>query len=168
MNFDDYISGGIALFAGFASWFLGGLDGLMTLLVVFVVLDYVTGLMKGFLTHSLSSETGFHGIAKKVCIFMLVGIANIIDNELLGRTEVLRDAVTMFYIAYEGLSITENAIEIGLPVPEAIKQRFAEWNETHKGALNAGSSPQEAGSEKSGQVYNDLYTDARADDFFSN
>ena len=124
---DKYIDTGFALLGGFLSWFLGGLDGLLTLLVVFVIADYFTGVMKSFLDGTLSSELGFHGIAKKVCMFLIVGIANVIDNELLARSEVLRDAVLMFYLANEGLSITENSIEIGLPVPEALKDRFLSW-----------------------------------------
>lgn len=124
---DKYIDTGFALLGGFLSWFLGGLDGLMTLLVVFVIADYFTGVMKSYLAGTLSSELGFHGIAKKVCMFLIVGIANVIDNELLAKSEVLRDAVVMFYLANEGLSITENSIEIGLPVPEALKERFMSW-----------------------------------------
>ena len=124
---DKYIYTGFALLGGFLSWFLGGLDGLMTLLVVFVIVDYLTGVMKSYLARDLSSELGFHGIAKKVCMFLIVGIANVIDNELLGRSEVLRDAVVMFYLANEGLSIIENSIDIGLPVPEALKEHFMSW-----------------------------------------
>ena len=99
----------------------------MILLVVFVIADFLTGIMRSYLTRTLSSELGFHGIAKKICMFLLIGIANVIDNELLAKSELLRDAVVMFYLANEGLSITENSIDIGLPIPEALKERFMSW-----------------------------------------
>ncbi|MBQ2616706.1 MAG: phage holin family protein [Synergistaceae bacterium] len=124
---DDYIDLGFGVFGGVLSWFIGGLDGALKILVAMMIADYITGLMKGYIHGGLSSSEGFHGIAKKVCMFLFVGVANIIDNELLGRSEVLRDAVIFFYIANEGLSITENAIDIGLPVPDSVKGKFKEW-----------------------------------------
>ena len=128
MIFDNYFEAFFALAGAFLSFFLGGLDGLMKLLLVFVILDQSTGLLKAFILHRWSSEAGFHGIAKKVCMFIFVGMANIIDNELLGHSEVLRDAVVMFYLANEGLSIIENAIEMGAPVPDGLKERFMSWH----------------------------------------
>ena len=113
---------------GFLSWFVGGLDGLVKILVVMVIVDQITGVIKAGVTHKWSSEAGFHGIAKKVLMFVIVGIANIIDNEMLGHSEVLRDAVSLFYVANEGLSIIENAIESGLPIPEGLKERFMTWH----------------------------------------
>ena len=124
---DDYIDLGFGVFGGVLSWFIGGLDGALKILVAMMIADYITGVMKGYIHGGLSSSEGFHGIAKKVCMFLFVGVANIIDNELLGRSEVLRDAVIFFYIANEGLSITENAIDIGLPVPDSVKAKFKEW-----------------------------------------
>ena len=84
--------------------------------------------MKGLILKEYSSAIGFHGIAKKVCMFIFVGMANIIDNEMLGHSEVLRDAVVMFYLANEGLSIIENAIDMGAPIPEGLKERFMSWH----------------------------------------
>ena len=111
----------------FLSWFFGDLDGLVKILLVLAVIDQVSGLLKGYVQKKWSSEIGFRGIAKKVMMFSIVGIANILDNELLGQSEVLKDAVCFFYIANEGLSIAENAIELGLPVPEKLKERFMYW-----------------------------------------
>ena len=127
MTYDKYFSGGVGLLGAFLSWFLGDLDGAIKLLVVMAVIDQATGLIKAGVMRKWSSEAGFHGIAKKVLMFLLVGIANIIDNELLGHSEVLRDAVSFFYIANEGLSIMENAIECGAPVPEGLRERFLAW-----------------------------------------
>lgn len=124
---DTYFDILFGLLGAFLSYFLGGLDGLVAMLIVFVVCDYMSGLLKGLILGKFSSDVGFNGIARKVYIFIFVGIANVMDHELLGNSEVLRDGVVMFYLANEGLSITENAIEMGVPVPEAIKERFLCW-----------------------------------------
>ena len=70
---------------------------------------------------TLSSEVGFKGICRKVLIFLLVGIGNIIDVQVLGSPGVLRTAVIFFYLSNEGVSLLENASHLGLPVPDAIK-----------------------------------------------
>ena len=70
---------------------------------------------------TLSSEVGFKGICRKVLIFLLVGIANILDVQVIGTGSVLRTAVIFFYISNEGVSLLENAAHLGLPVPEKIK-----------------------------------------------
>ena len=132
MRADTYLSGGAALLGAFLSWFMGGLDGGIAVLALFMILDQITGLMKGFILKKWSSEIGFHGIAKKVCMFLFVGIANITDKEvhieLLGHKDILRDAVICFYIANEGLSIIENAIELDAPVPAGLKEGFLAWH----------------------------------------
>ena len=127
MTYDQYFKGGAALLGAFLSWFLGDLNGAVKLLVVMAIIDQITGIIKAGVLRKWSSEAGFHGIAKKILMFMFVGIANIIDNELLGHSEVLRDAVSLFYIANEGLSIIENAIDCGAPVPDGLKERFMSW-----------------------------------------
>ena len=106
---------------GWLGWFLGGCDGLLYALIAFVVADYITGVMCGIIDHKLSSEVGFKGIFRKVLIFLLVGIANILDVNVIGTGSVLRTAVIFFYISNEGVSLMENAAHLGLPVPEKIK-----------------------------------------------
>lgn len=106
---------------GWLGWFLGGCDGLLYALIAFVVIDYITGVMCAINDHTLSSEVGFRGICRKVLIFLLVGIANILDVNVIGTGSVLRTAVIFFYISNEGVSLLENAAHLGLPVPEAIK-----------------------------------------------
>lgn len=107
---------------GWLGWFLGGCDGLLYALVAFAVIDYITGVMCGIADKKLNSETGFRGIAKKVLIFLLVGIANILDVDVIGSGSVLRTAVIFFYISNEGVSLFENAAHLGLPVPEKMKK----------------------------------------------
>jgi len=106
---------------GWLGWFLGGCDGLLYALIAFVAIDYITGVMCAVIDHRLSSEVGFKGIFKKVMIFLLVGVANILDVQVIGTGCVLRTAVIFFYISNEGVSLLENAAYLGLPVPEKIK-----------------------------------------------
>ena len=106
---------------GWLGYFLGGCDGLLYALIAFVVLDYITGVMCAINDKTLSSEVGFRGICRKVLIFLLVGIANILDVQVIGTGSVLRTAVIFFYISNEGVSLLENAAHLGLPVPEKIK-----------------------------------------------
>ena len=95
-------------------------------LIVFMVLDYITGLMCEVIDKKLSSAVGFTGICKKVLILMLVGVANIMDVHVIGTGSALRGAVVCFYLANEGLSLLENAAHIGLPVPERLKDVLAQ------------------------------------------
>lgn len=118
----------ITTLGGILGWFLGGLDGLLYTLIVFVVLDYVTGLLNAINEKKLSSETGFKGIAKKIIIFMLVGIAHILDAHILGQIGVLRSAVIFFYLSNEGISILENASKIGLPIPQKLQDILEQLN----------------------------------------
>ena len=106
---------------GWLGYFLGGCDGLLYALIAFVVIDYITGVMCAIINRELSSEVGFKGIFRKVLIFLLVGIANIIDVQVIGTGAVLRTAVIFFYISNEGVSLLENAGHLGLPIPEKIK-----------------------------------------------
>ncbi|MDD2981698.1 MAG: phage holin family protein [Hespellia sp.] len=116
------------IFAGIGGWlgyFLGGCDGLLYALLAFVVFDYITGVMCAISDKSLSSEVGFCGIYRKVIIFILVGIANILDVQVIGTGSVLRTAIIFFYISNEGVSLLENAGHLGLPIPAKLKDILA-------------------------------------------
>ena len=106
---------------GWLGYFLGGCDGLLYALIAFVVIDYITGVMYAISDHTLSSAVGFKGICRKVLIFLLVGIANVLDVQVIQTGSVLRTAVIFFYISNEGVSLLENAAHLGLPVPDKIK-----------------------------------------------
>ena len=110
-----------AAVGGWLGYFLGGCDGLLYALIAFVAIDYITGVICPISDKTLSSEVGFRGICRKVLIFLLVGIGNIIDVQVLGSPGVLRTAVIFFYLSNEGVSLLENAAHLGLPVPDAIK-----------------------------------------------
>ena len=106
---------------GWLGYFLGGCDGLLFALVVFAVADYITGVMCAISDKKLSSQVGFKGICRKVIIFMLVGIAHMIDVNVIATGSILRTAVIFFYLSNEGVSLLENAGHLGLPIPEKLK-----------------------------------------------
>ena len=112
-------------FAAVGAWlgyFLGGNDGLLYALLVFVIVDYITGVMCAIEDRKLSSAVGFRGLCRKVLTFLLVGIAQVLGVHVLNQPGVLRTAVIFWAIANNGLSILENAAHLGLPVPEQLKQ----------------------------------------------
>ena len=111
----------VAAIGGWLGYFLGGMDGLMIALIIFMALDYITGLTCAVIDKKLSSAVGFKGICRKVLIFVLVGIGNLVDVYVLGQEGVLRTAVIFFYLSNEGISFLENAGRLGLPIPAKLK-----------------------------------------------
>ena len=120
----------ITVLGGALGYFLGGLDGLLIALIVFVVLDYITGVMVAIIDKTLSSEVGFKGIFRKIIIFCLVGVAHIVDANIIGTGSCLRTAIIFFYLSNEGLSILENTVYLGLPVPEKLKTILAQLQDS--------------------------------------
>ena len=120
-EFWNMIQAVFAVLGGWVGYFVGGCDGLLYALLAFVVIDYITGVMCAIADRKLSSEVGFKGICRKVLIFLLVGIANVLDVNVIGTGSVLRTAVIFFYISNEGVSLLENAAHLGLPVPDKMK-----------------------------------------------
>ena len=116
-------------FGGFLGWFLGGVDGFLYALIAFTVIDYITGVMCAITDKNLASSIGFKGICRKVLIFTLVGIGNIVDVYVLGQGGVLRTAVIFFYLSNEGVSILENSAHLGLPIPEKLKEVLEQLHE---------------------------------------
>ena len=112
----------LATFGGWLGWYMGGADGPLYTLVVFVIADYITGVMCAINNKRLSSSTGFKGICRKVLIFTLTGLANILDQCVLGNGSILRTTVIFFYISNEGISLLENSARLGLPIPPKIKE----------------------------------------------
>ena len=118
-----------AAFGGFLGWFLGGVDGFLYALIAFTVIDYITGVMCAITDKNLSSAVGFKGICRKVLIFTLVGIGNIVDVYVLGQGGVLRTAIIFFYLSNEGVSIMENTAHLGLPIPAKLKEVLEQLHE---------------------------------------
>ena len=122
----------ISSIGGVLGVFLGGMDGLIYALLAFSVIDYVTGIMCAIDKKELSSSVGFKGIARKIIIFSLVGVANILGIYILGHVGVLRAAVIFFYLSNEGISILENTSKLGLPVPEKLQNILQQLNKEEK------------------------------------
>ena len=125
-----------AVFTGIGGWlgyFLGGCDGLLYALIAFTVIDYISGVMCGIVDGKLSSSIGFKGICRKVVVFMLVGIASILDTRIFQTGSVLRTAVIFFYLSNEGISLLENAAHLGLPIPTVVRKAL---NQLHDKSEN--------------------------------
>lgn len=115
---------------GYVGFYLGSIDAFIYTLLAFVIADYVTGVLRAGVERKLSSSVGFKGIAKKIVIFIVVGIANLCDVNLIkGDGTMIRTAIIFFYIANEGLSILENTMAIGLPVPEKLREMLEQLKE---------------------------------------
>lgn len=121
-EFWNIIQLALSAIGGWLGWFLGGCDGLMYALIAFVVIDYITGIMCAITDKALSSSVGFKGICRKVLILLMVGIAHILDVNIIGSGSVLRTAAVFFYISNEGISILENSAHLGLPIPSKLKE----------------------------------------------
>lgn len=132
------VQGAVTALGGVIGYFVGGMDGLLTALIILMALDYVTGVMCAIVDKTLSSSIGFKGIFKKILIFMLVGVAHIIDLNVIGTGEALRSAVICFYLSNEGVSLLENAGRLGLPIPEKLKTILAQLHD--KTALSDGDT----------------------------
>ena len=116
------INSWFGLIGAFLGWFLGGFDDLLYILLIFVLVDYLTGIFCAISEHKLSSEVGFKGTTRKTMIFILVGIAHALDVYLLKNGSVLRTATIFFYLSNEGISILGNTSRLGLPIPPKVKE----------------------------------------------
>ena len=123
------IQAGIAAVGGVCAFFWGGMDNLLIALLVFAAVDYATGVLAAIIQKKLNSQIGFKGIAKKVLMFLIVGVANIIDVRLIQTGSGFRTATILFYIANEGVSLLENAARCGLPVPKRLKDILTQLHE---------------------------------------
>lgn len=118
------IKGLITLIGGILTSLLGGWDMTLKVLVIFVIVDYILGFISAGVNSQLNSKVGFKGICKKIVLFIPIGIAFALDN--LFQTDMLRNMAVMFYIANEGLSITENLAKIGVPLPKFLIQMLVQ------------------------------------------
>nr|DAD64649.1 MAG TPA: holin [Caudoviricetes sp.] len=122
-----------SIVGGGFGYLMGGCDGIIIALILFVSIDYVTGVMCAVSDKKLSSSVGFKGICRKVLIFMLVGVSNILDLHIIKTGSVLRTAVVFFYLSNEGISLIENATHLGLPVPDKLKAVLEQLHEKERG-----------------------------------
>lgn len=121
-----------AIIGGWLGWFLGSFDGFLYTLIALVIVDYITGVVAAGIRHELSSEVGFTGIAKKIMIFAIVGVANVLDHHILRQGSVLRTMAIFFYVANEGMSVVENADKIGISVPQPLRKILKQLKEDNE------------------------------------
>lgn len=114
------------------TYLFGGWDLALQALVIVIVLDYLTGIVKGYVTKTLNSKTGFRGFLVKVCMLAMVVIATIMDS-IMGETGLIRTLVIYYLVANEALSIIENLGAMDLFVPKILKDRLEQLKEGNKG-----------------------------------
>ncbi|EEU12384.1 toxin secretion/phage lysis holin [Anaerococcus vaginalis ATCC 51170] len=128
-KFKDLVKIFFTIFGSLIGFFLGDLDIFIYSLTAFVICDYVSGIIRAGFERKLSSKIGFKGILKKIMIFIIVGIANICDKNLIKNQAMIRSSIIFFYIANEGLSILENALAMDLPIPKKLKILLEQFKE---------------------------------------
>ena len=102
-------------------YLIGGLDIALVCLLIAIVLDYISGIIKAYVAKELSSKIGLKGILKKVGILLIVMLSVLVDR-VTGETGAVRTLVIYYFVANEGLSILENLGQAGVPIPESIKK----------------------------------------------
>jgi len=113
------------------TWLIGDWNVSLSILVVFMILDFITGIIKGFMTNTVSSNTGFKGVMKKCMYFVALIVANMLDL-LIGGVPVFRTMVAYYLIAIEGISVLENLEAMNVPLPQAIKEKFTSIKDENK------------------------------------
>ena len=119
----------VAIIGTMFTWLFGAWDLALTILIVFMVLDYCTGVLKGYVLKQLSSDVGLRGLARKAVILIVLIVAVCLDRLLNTGHWVFRTLVAYFYIANEGLSLIENCAALGAPVPQQIVDALAQLKE---------------------------------------
>lgn len=115
-----------AFFGVVLGWLFGDENYILCVLIAFVIIDYITGVLLAIYEKKLSSDIGYKGISKKAMIFLLVAVGNLLDKYIIGSGSSIRTMLIMFYIANEGISISENAGKMGLPLPQKLKDILAQ------------------------------------------
>lgn len=132
MNILDGIKGAVTVLGTGLTWVLGTWDTAIMVLVCFMVLDYMTGLMRAYINKEVSSDVGLKGIARKTVIFIVLIVAVLLDRLMNTGAWVFRTLVCYFYIANEGISLLENCAGLGLPIPEKLKEALSQLKEGEK------------------------------------
>lgn len=114
------------------TWVFGAWDTALTVLISFMVLDYLTGIIRAFLNKEISSDTGLRGIARKSLILVVLSVGVLLDRLLNSETWVFRTLIAYFYIANEGISLLENCVGLGLPVPHQLQDALIQLKDGNK------------------------------------
>ena len=135
-NILDYFKYIVAAVGTGVTWLFGAWDTALMVLVCFMILDYLTGVLRAIVNKEVSSDTGLKGIARKAVIFIVLIVAVLLDRLLNTGTWVFRTVTCYFYIANEGISLLENCAGLGLPIPEKIKDVLVQLKDGEKKELN--------------------------------
>lgn len=119
----------VAVIATFLTYLFGTWDAAIGVLIVLMILDYITGVLNGYLTKTLNSEVGFKGLLKKFLILVVMIIAVMLDRLMNTGDWIFRTLVCYFYIANEGISLLENISLMGVPIPDKIKDALEQLND---------------------------------------
>lgn len=123
----------LAALGSLGTWLFGAWDPILQALIALMVIDYLTGVLAAFFEKSLNSGIGFRGICKKICIFLMIALANILDSTGGLGDPWVRTCVIMFFIANESLSALENAGRVGIPLPEPLMAALEKIHKEHTG-----------------------------------
>lgn len=130
MDYKTIINSIIATVGTTVTYLIGGWDSTLKILAILMVVDYTTGLMKGFKNKEIASDIGSHGLMKKAAIFLVVILAHQIDLIMSVENPIFRTMAVLFYTANEGISITENIALLGVPLPPGIVDALKKLKET--------------------------------------
>ena len=118
----------VAIIATFFTYLFGGWDVALSILITFMILDYITGVIWAYIQKNLNSEVGFKGLVKKCTILIVLIVGAMLDRLLNSGEWVFRTLVAYFYIANEGISLLENISKLGVPIPAKIKNALEQLN----------------------------------------
>lgn len=135
MKYDEIIKGFVAAIGTTFTWLFGAWDTALTVLVCFMILDYITGVLRSFINKEVSSNIGLIGIARKSLILVVLIVGVLLDRLLNEGTWVFRTLIAYFYIANEGISLLENCVGLGLPVPQKLQDTLIQLKEGNKKEL---------------------------------
>ncbi|MCX0403682.1 phage holin family protein [Clostridium perfringens] len=128
----DYIKLLVMALGTGLTWLLGVWDMPLITLVIFMILDQLTGVIRGYVNKDLSSDVGLKGIARKCVILIVLIVAVSLDRLLNTGSWMFRTMVAYFYIANEGISLLENCASLGAPIPEKLKDALIQLKEGKK------------------------------------
>ena len=135
MKYDEIIRVCVATVENTFTWLFGAWDTALTVLVCFMILDYITGVLRAFINKEVSSNIGLIGIARKLLILVVLIVGVLLDRLLNEGTWVFRTLIAYFYIANEGISLIENCVGLGLPVPQKLQDTLIQLKEGNKKEL---------------------------------
>lgn len=135
MKYDGIIKIFVATVGTTFTWLFGAWDTALTVLVCFMILDYITGVLRAFINKEVSSNIGLIGIARKSLILVVLIVGVLLDRLLNEGTWVFRTLIAYFYIANEGISLLENCVGLGLPVPQKLQDTLIQLKEGNKKEL---------------------------------